>query len=126
MNQIDSCLAKFQLQFTELQAKHPNYDILANSGNFSNKDNAKTNLTFAFALNSLFYSTLRMTQTDHPAEVKTHPVHSQIKIVRDHFVKLDNATHNRRIQKEETKEGEVVHRIVERTVNENKRIINKQ
>lgn len=65
-----------------------------------------------------------MTQTDKPAEVKAHPVHSQLKLVRDHYVKVDNVL-NRRKQKEEEK-APVVKRIVERTVNENKRIINQQ
>jgi hypothetical protein len=69
---------------------------------------------------------MRMSKTDNPSEVKSHPVHSQIKIVRDHYVKLDNVM-NRRKSKEEDKNGnQVVKRIVERTVNENKRIIREQ
>ena len=48
-------------------------------------------------------------------------MHAQIKIVKDHFIKYDNIV-NRRKAKEEAK-AEVATRIVERTVNENKRII---
>lgn len=91
----------------------------------SHADNAKTNLAFAFALNSLFYSTLRMARTEQPADVKSHPVHAQIKIVKDHYLKHDNVV-NRRKAKEEAKDTAVVHRIVERTVKENKRLIGKQ
>jgi hypothetical protein len=76
--------------------KHPNFEILANSNTLSRIDNAKTNLTFAFALNSLFYGAMRMTQTDKPAEVKAHPVHSQLKLVRDHYVKVDNVLNRRK------------------------------
>jgi hypothetical protein len=100
---IDTCLAELQTKIASFQEKHPNYELLANSSNFSRESNAKTNLTLAFALNSLFYSTLRMTQTNRPQEVKAHPVHAQIKIVRDHYVKLDQ-TVNRRKQKEADKE----------------------
>ena len=82
----------------------------------------------AFALNSLYYATLRIAGTSTPGEVKSHPVHSQIKIVRDHYVKLDRVANNRREVKQHDKEEEVpvVKRVVERTVKENKRIIDKQ
>jgi hypothetical protein len=45
---------------------------------------------------------MRMSKTDNPSDVKSHPVHGQIKIVRDHYVKLDNVM-NRRKRKEEDK-----------------------
>ena len=90
LSKLDEAISDFSEKFSQFQAKHPIYDIVANSQAMTREENVRTNLTFAFALNSLFYSTLRMTQTDMPAEVKTHPVHSQIKIVRDHYVKLDN------------------------------------
>jgi len=67
-----------------------------------------------------------MAKSDQPAEVKSHPVHAQIKIVKDHYLKHDNVVNNRRKAKEETKDTAVAHRIVERTVKENKRLIGKQ
>jgi hypothetical protein len=51
--------------------------------------------------------------------VKEHPVHAQIKIVRDHYVKLDQVTKRREITKASGEGVEVAHRIVERTVREN-------
>lgn len=61
--------------------------------------------------------------------MKAHPVHAQIKYVRDHYLKLDNVV-NRRKQKEAEKEEQAttapITRIVERTVNENQRIIREQ
>jgi len=122
LSAIDACLTELHTKVSSLQEKHPNYELFANSSNFPRDANAKTNLTLAFALNSLYFSTLRMTHTSRPQEVKQHPVHAQIKIVRDHYVKFDNVV-NRRKQKE----GQTaITRIVERTVNENKRIIKEQ
>ena len=120
---IDACLTELHTKISSLQDKHPNYELFVNSSNFPRDANAKTNLTLAFALNSLYFSTLRMTHTSRPQEVKQHPVHAQIKIVRDHYVKFDNVV-NRRRQKEEGQTA--ITRIVERTVNENNRIIKEQ
>jgi len=126
LSAIDACLTELHTKVSSLQEKHPNYELFANSSNFPRDANAKTNLTLAFALNSLYFSTLRMTHTSRPQEVKQHPVHAQIKIVRDHYVKFDNVV-NRRKQKEGEKDGQTaITRIVERTVNENKRIIKEQ
>jgi hypothetical protein len=61
---IDACIADLQSKIASFQEKHPNYELLANSSNFSRESNAKTNLTLAFALNSVFYSTLRMNRRD--------------------------------------------------------------
>jgi mRNA-degrading endonuclease YafQ of YafQ-DinJ toxin-antitoxin module len=123
LSAIDTCLTELHTKISSLQEKHPNYELFANSSNFPRDANAKTNLTLAFALNSLYFSTLRMTHTDRPQEVKQHPVHAQIKIVRDHYVKFDHVVVKRRKQKE----GETaITRIVERTVNENQRIIKEQ
>jgi hypothetical protein len=83
---------------------------------------ARTHLTLSFALNSLYFSCLRLSQTDKPAEVKAHPVHSQLKIIREHYVKLDNVV-NRRGGPNKAEGNQVMKRVVERTVNENKRII---
>jgi hypothetical protein len=33
--------------------------------------------------------------------VKTHPVHSQLKIVREHYLKLDHVVNNRKINSKE-------------------------
>jgi hypothetical protein len=122
LSAIDACLTELHTKISTLQDKHPNYELFANSSNFPRDANAKTNLTLAFALNSLYFSTLRMTHTSRPQEVKQHPVHAQIKIVRDHYVKYENVVNRRR-----QKEGETpITRIVERTVNENKRIIKEQ
>ena len=122
LSAIDACLTDLHTKISTLQDKHPNYELFANSSNFPRDANAKTNLTLAFALNSLYFSTLRMTHTSRPQEVKQHPVHAQIKIVRDHYVKYENVVNRRR-----QKEGETaITRIVERTVNENKRIIKEQ
>lgn len=125
LSAIDTCLTELHTKISSLQEKHPNYELFANSSNFPRDANAKTNLTLAFALNSLYFSTLRMTHTNRPQEVKQHPVHAQIKIVRDHYVKFDNVV-NRRKQKEGDKEQTAITRIVERTVNENQRIIKEQ
>lgn len=123
LSAIDTCLTELHTKISTLQEKHPNYELFANSSNFPRDANAKTNLTLAFALNSLYFSTLRMTHTNRPQEVKQHPVHAQIKIVRDHYVKFDHVVVNRRKQKEEQT---AITRIVERTVNENQRIIKEQ
>ena len=125
LSAIDACLTELHTKISSLQEKHPNYELFANSSNFPRDANAKTNLTLAFALNSLYFSTLRMNHTNRPQEVKQHPVHAQIKIVRDHYVKFDNVV-NRRKQKEGDKEQKPITRIVERTVNENQRIIKEQ
>jgi hypothetical protein len=53
--------------------------------------------------------------------VKQHPVHAQIKIVKDHFMKLERAAEKK--DPDAPKKDAVIKRIVERTVNENKRII---
>ena len=50
-------------------------------------------------------------------------MHAQIKIVRDHYVKFDHVVVKRRKQKEEQT---AITRIVERTVNENQRIVKEQ
>lgn len=55
LNALDACISELQTKIANFQESYPNYEIMANSSNFSRQDNAKTNLTFAFALNSLFY-----------------------------------------------------------------------
>jgi hypothetical protein len=59
--------------------------------------------------------------------VKQHPVHAQLKIVREHYVKLDNVINNRTsIRSKEGQGNQVIKRIVERTDRENQRIIKQQ
>ncbi|TNV79978.1 hypothetical protein FGO68_gene2977 [Halteria grandinella] len=126
LSQIDDCLTDFHTRFSTFTTKYPNFEILGNSSAYPKEQNARTNLGLAYALNSLYYSTLRLAQTDHPTEVKQHPVHAQIKIVRDHYVKLDNAVKRRKVASDGDSGVAVVHRIVERTVKENARIIKGQ
>ena len=90
LDSLDLCLADLSATLSSLTTTHPNFDLFANSSNSTRESNAKTNLTLAFALNSLFYSTLRLAQTERAADIKAHPVHAQIKIVRDHYVKVDS------------------------------------
>ena len=58
--------------------------------------------------------------------MKQHPVHAQIKIVKDHYVKLDNALKRRKTGEASEAGAAVVYRIVERTVKDNARIIKGQ
>ena len=53
-------------------------------------------------------------------------MHAQLKIVRDHYVKLDNVINNRTIRSKEGQGNQVIKRIVERTDRENQRIIKQQ
>lgn len=122
LDELDLALADFQAKFSKFTESTPSLSTLPA------EQSARTHLTLAFSVNSLFYSTLRLAQTDRPADVKQHPVHAQLKIVREHYVKLDNVINNRSmsIRSKEGQGNQVIKRIVERTDRENQRIIKQQ
>ncbi|CDW79302.1 UNKNOWN [Stylonychia lemnae] len=142
LSQMDQCLLELTSKISEFQTKNPNFELAASGSANSRVDNTKINLAFAFGLNSLYYSLLRIQSTKSNA--KSHPVHQQIQAVRDHYLKLDSVQNPRkkRQDKEKNKQEdyqyqqrnqsgleinkEAANRIIQRTVNENKRIINKQ
>eukprot|EP00347_Sterkiella_histriomuscorum_P009243 403341964 len=132
---MDTVLQEIQSQLQTFQSQNPNFDLAASSNKNTKADNARINLAFAFGLNSLYYTLLR-TQGSK-SDVKSHPVLSQINMVREHYQKLEDAINPKKSRKErqevqvEEKRGmmidmEVTNRIVSRTVNENKRIIKQQ
>ena len=121
LDELDLALSEFNSKFTKFTESTPSLSTLPA------EQSARTHLTLAFSVNSLFYSTLRLAQTDRPADVKQHPVHAQLKIVREHYVKLDNVINNRMsIRSKEGQGNQVIKRIVERTDRENQRIIKQQ
>ncbi len=93
LNELDAALVDFQSKLQKFTSVNPSLDLLTSSHPAEHV--ARTHLTLSFALNSLYFSCLRLSQTDKPAEVKAHPVHSQLKIIREHYVKLDNVVNRR-------------------------------
>ncbi len=124
LQQIDECLAEIKSKLNTLYEDDTPSTFPLNNGAANHEDNARKNLHFAFMLTSLFYSTLRM-NSDSLADVKAHPVHKQINIIKEHYVKVDRVVSKRK-SKELEKRNQVINRIVQRTEDYNRAIIDKQ